>query len=290
VQSGLASTLRTPDNSGDSSGFTFGTCAQAVAQRIGVLRFSERFGTAFATRSTAAFVDADTSPTPPAQNVPGNIYLNESMFYAPGLTAPTGDYGTIGLATSGTRLKAALNNIPTGASVFVSTKNVVFANGSPSVASTGAIARLIQNEATAFAALAPTNTLDGIPVVQLQVINGAATAVWEVLRANPNAIENIDFAIWVTPRVISPAPPQSTVLSLPRRPLRSPRAMEPRPALPYRRLALLPIRRPLPTCSPPAAAPSWHSPLQRLCPTRPPASLTTRCWAQRVARRRIVLR
>jgi hypothetical protein len=198
VQSGLIFGVRSPDNSGASGGFSANQCGVGPL-RAGVLRFSEAFPTAFQTRTSAAFVDADTSPAPVAQNIPGAIYNTETGFHSPSLTAPTGDYTTIGLASAGTRLRAAVNNIPPGTSVWVSTNRVAFANGVPSVPASGIVARLIQDESTAFAALSPTNVIEGIPAVQLQPVNGSATAVWEILRANPNANEAADFLVWVQP-------------------------------------------------------------------------------------------
>lgn len=204
VISGESFTVRTADNQALSSGFSPSRCGQSTPQRAGTLRFMEQFGTAFATRTTAPFVDSDTSPTPIGQTVPGAIYNTETGFYSPTLSAPTGDYGAIGLASAGTRLRAVINNIPTGSAVYVSVNRVDFVSGNPVNTATGLVTRLIQNESTSFAPLTSTGTLDGIPVVQLPISNGVATAVWEVLRTNPNAIETADFPVWVLPGAASP--------------------------------------------------------------------------------------
>jgi hypothetical protein len=126
-----------------------------------VLRFSELFGTAFRTRTAAAYVDSQTSPTPVAQNIPGEIYNDESGFYAPSLTSPVVDFTTAGLASAGTRVRALIGNIPSGVRVFVSTVPVTFTAGTPAVATTGSIARLVTDEMLAFAPAASTATLDG---------------------------------------------------------------------------------------------------------------------------------
>ena len=227
--------VRTPNNSSASDGFAVTPCATSGTQRAGVLRFSELYGGAFARRNAANFVDNNTSPQPVPQNIPGANYGTESGFYAPGLTAPTSDFATIGLANAGTKLRAILNNIPAGARVFVSANRVTFTNGNPVVATSGLVARLTQNENAPFAAATPTTTLDGIPAVELPVANASATAVWEVLFKDPeDSSENADFPVWVLPAgtvagsatvngSYAPAPPNfagggaaSTTLPVPR--------------------------------------------------------------------------
>ena len=200
----LGFSVRTPDNSAPSSGFAVTPCSTSGTQRIGVLRFQSG---SLVPRTKTAFVDSDTSPTPVAQNLLSydNTYDSESGFYYPSLTTPNGDFGTIGLANAGTRLKAVLNNIPAGTSVYVSTNRVDYANGNPLVASNGLVARLVQSEEGPFTPLAPTTTLEGIPAVQLPVTNGTATAVWEVLRGTPFTLEIADFPIWVLSAGTSPA-------------------------------------------------------------------------------------
>ena len=200
VSQGMNFGVRTPNNSSSSEGFAVTPCATSGTQRVGVLRFSEVYDGAFVPRNAANFVDSNTSPPPVPQNVPGRTYVTESGFYAPGLTAPTGDFATIGLANAGTRLRAILNNIPAGARVFVSANRVTFSNGNPVAASSGLVARLIQSESAPFAAAVVTVTLDGIPAVELPVANGSATAVWEVLSKDPeDSTENADFPVWVLP-------------------------------------------------------------------------------------------
>ena len=55
------------------------------------------------------------------------------------------------------------------------------------------MARLVQNETGAFLPVPASATLDGIAVAQLPVVNGNATAIWEVLE--PGLL--FDFGIWV---------------------------------------------------------------------------------------------
>jgi len=201
VQNGLSFGVRTPDNSALSSGVT--TQCGGV-QRVGVLRFGETVGTAFVTRTSSVFVDSNTSPAPVVQNIPGTVWNSESGFYAPSLTAPTVDFSTVGLADAGTRFRASISNIPSGVGVFVSATGVTFANGNPVAATTGSVARLTRNEATSFAALDPTTSLEGVPAVQLQVTNGSAVAVWEVLASDSTTQENFDFVVWIQAGASSP--------------------------------------------------------------------------------------
>ena len=48
-----------------------------------------------------------------------------------------------------------------------------------------------------FIASTQTGTLDSIPVVELTVSGGSATAVWEVLESNTSSLQNFDFLVWV---------------------------------------------------------------------------------------------
>ncbi|HJZ95579.1 MAG TPA: Ig-like domain-containing protein, partial [Candidatus Solibacter sp.] len=197
VQSGLGFSMRTPDNSSASNGTTITQCSTPT--RAGVLRFAEAFPNAAQPRTSATFIDGETSPPPAVQNVAGAIYPGESWYYNPTLSAPTVNFSTAGLADAGTRFRAAINNVPPGSQVFVSARNVVFSGGTPIAASSGTVARLTQNEGSAFSPTPSSRTLDGIPAVQLPLVNGAANAVWEVLGANYNGNENFDFLVWVQP-------------------------------------------------------------------------------------------
>ena len=82
-------------------------------------------------------------------------------------------------------------------------------NGSPvpapaviggSEANTGATgyAQLTADETGQFSAVAATSTANGVPVAEIPVINGSATAIWEVINTNPAAVENLKFAVYVS--------------------------------------------------------------------------------------------
>jgi hypothetical protein len=69
---------------------------------------------------------AGSPTTAVPQNVPGFIYNSESGFILPGLTGFSAIGSTLvaGLADYGTRLKATFNNVPSGVSLYVSTRDV----------------------------------------------------------------------------------------------------------------------------------------------------------------------
>src|SRR5207244_4169519 len=84
------------------------------------------FKTRFATQaiSEGSTVGAGGSTPSIPQNVPGRTYNSESGF-VPTAIGMVFEGGTPGVADSGTRLKAVLNNIPKGARIFVTIANVV---------------------------------------------------------------------------------------------------------------------------------------------------------------------
>jgi len=193
-----------------------------------VLRFTEGFASAFKTRiaptSTLSGAATNGSVVPSSsftQNVPGLVYGgSESGFIFP-VTS-----GTAGLADFGTRLKATFNNIPTGVSLYVTTTNINAATSStnnPALTNTVAtnallgnlplnntsslIAGLVVSETasagvsggqTGFLPLASaTNNVSGTILTKLTPdANGTATAVWEVLNANPASQETAEFGVF----------------------------------------------------------------------------------------------
>jgi hypothetical protein len=170
-----------------------------------------------------------------SQTVPSTIYNSESGLQIPPLNNSTGtaDYGT--------RLKAVFNNIPAGVRLYVSTTNVRndYFNGivnQPAPASTDSFAMLVVSETGAYSTVASNTSLTiGNSIypflVEIPVVNGTATAVWEVINTNPAAIEGqttpgtgtgagtnpntFDFGLWqsFTPNPGANSPPvgQGTV-------------------------------------------------------------------------------
>jgi len=170
--------------------------AQAQADTIS---FTEKFATAFKTRvvplTNATLAAQSTNPT--GQNIPGGLansgtvalLLNsESDFIFP--------IGTqvAGLADFGTRLKAVFTNIPNGITLYVSVNNIGASNANPGNQSIAPYAELVTSETAPEMTSLPTSAAT---VSALTPVNGSAEAVWEVLNANPNAIDTFTFGIYI---------------------------------------------------------------------------------------------
>ena len=223
VQGGLAASA--------STATSLNQCTAVTRTAVNVLTFSENFPTAFKTRiaaqtNTLYAGQAIPGSGVPSQNVPGSIYNSESNF-----VFPVGATQTAGLADFGTRLRAVFNNVPAGVRVFVSTANVTNAAipiTPPAViggnVQTQVYAQLVTSEtapdgnaggASAFfpAVTATDNSgVGNVPIAEIQVVNGSATAVWELVNTNPNANESVKFAVYTTyvPNVGQNSPPPGT--------------------------------------------------------------------------------
>ena len=133
------------------------------------------------------------------------------------------------MADYGTRLKAVFNNVPAGVRLFVSTTSVFNtftgnAGAAPAgTVTTSSYAVLILSETAPDSNGFPpvtssTTTVSSVGVTNLAeipVVNGSATAVWEVLNTNPSQSESLYFGVWTTftanPGANSPPPGTATV-------------------------------------------------------------------------------
>jgi hypothetical protein len=207
VQPGLTATA--------SAAQPLNQCQSSTRAAVSLLTFTENFGTAFKTRVAAQSNGAYAGQiSNPAQNIPGTIYNSESN-----LVIPISGSQVAGLADYGTRLKASFSNIPTGVRLWVSTANVANVitpitppNGPYGAASnnvgTTSFAQLVSSETvgdgagTGFFPAVPstdTSSSGGVPIVEIPVsATGTATAVWEVVNTNPNAIDSFRTAVYVT--------------------------------------------------------------------------------------------
>ena len=123
---------------------SFNQCNSTGGAFAGLLNFQENFSTAFKTRVDGLKSGLGNNYAFPGgqQNTPGSAYNSESNFIAngawpkPGCGTGVVSNGTFyaGLADYGTRLKAVFTNVPAGATVFVSTTNVVSPNNSAAMA------------------------------------------------------------------------------------------------------------------------------------------------------------
>jgi hypothetical protein len=127
------------------------------------IRYQERFGTAFRVRGA-------NSDGVSNQNQPGQIYNTESMFTHTDLFG-TMSGASYGVASAGTRLQARFTGIPTGLSITLTPQASTLTLSNVSGFSSG-------------------NTLS--------ISGQAGTAVWEVIGANPNQIENITIQVSIT--------------------------------------------------------------------------------------------
>jgi len=203
-------------------------CNSANRASVNTLTFTENFGTAFKTRvaaqSNSQFAGQLGNPV---QNVPGAIYQSESNLVVPEVTSGG---AVAGLADYGTRLKAQFNSIPAGVRLFVSTVNVN--NNAQFATVPNPVGGNAGNVSTPYAQLVVSETanngnLSGFfpsvsatdvpsvgntPIVEINVVNGSATAVWEVLNTNPNTIESLKFGVYTTytSNVAQNSPPAGT--------------------------------------------------------------------------------
>jgi hypothetical protein len=219
----LSSTLQQCDNSRSSAG-------QSTTLRIGVLRYTENFATAFKKRFTqGSTANPSNGPTATVQqnSLTVGTYNTESGFVSnlgamsalPSGTQ-TGTPGTTaGFADWGTRVKATFNNIPNGVTLFVDTDGVF---GSTSCAQGGPYTgcsdhfSLTSSETGAYSPVASTATSpNGNKATQLTVTNGTAVAVWEDLDSDPNTFASVNFGVWVqytpSPGTNSPSLATATV-------------------------------------------------------------------------------
>jgi len=230
-QSGLTTALRNASNGGSLT--TPINLAQCVAQGadstsagnrppVGYMRFTENFGSAFKTRSITQGVAGAGNNAPAGMNIPGQVNSNsESGFFFPSYSS--GQF-VAGLADHGTRLKAVFNNVPAGARIYVSFNNTnVAANVLPTANSYAQIvATTLGGELTMdYSGLPPVTPVSGdtigtgVATVELPVVNGSASAVWEVVNSLPFQLENLDFAFAIrytaSTATNSPAPGTGTL-------------------------------------------------------------------------------
>lgn len=127
-----------------------------------------------------------------SQPIPGGRYNTETGFYNSAL-ATTYRVNEAGLASTGTRLRTVIEGIPDGVAVWVSVRDV-----SKSGASTADPRALLtytdNNGAGDFSYMHPW-----VPGwAQLYVDKGKTSAVWEVMSADPDALEDFTFAVSLT--------------------------------------------------------------------------------------------
>lgn len=174
------------------------------------LRFTEAFAAVFRERSIASSIASPSAlgiqATPAQTNDP--LFRNlETGFYNPAYPS-TNSLQVAGAATSGTRLMARFNNVPPGVALYAS----VAPTTSPG---TGITARLVTTDSTGlgpYIAVPATQIIADnlVGVAPLPILNGVATAVWEVLDPTVN-IEFLTFGIAVASLANTPPEGEMTV-------------------------------------------------------------------------------
>ena len=206
VQPGLVFDVTNCDGSASSSSVPTAQFAQCVGENStgnrdliggteGGMQFAVRFKEGFQTAFKTQIAEGQLA------SIPGVVFNSESGF----VRTPELPY-SVGGASSGTRLTARFTNIPSGARLFVT--------NAPSLGSTPGLSAVLvrtgpngesgglqpgvpaagQGTATLFC---PLSAGDGFNASELQVVNGSATAVWEVTAANPAALESAVFGVAV---------------------------------------------------------------------------------------------
>jgi len=175
---------------------------------VGYLNFKENFLSAFKKRISVeakpftGWLGLDAAPTWAslgAQSKPGGIYWSESGLMPVDNTGGSigGAFANVGYADQGTRLKAVFSNIPKGVCVYVATHYyVVGTDPVTGIANTVlTAARLVSSEDGSFA------TRGAVADGSVKIADGtvtSATAVWEVLQANPFEKETIKLAFGIS--------------------------------------------------------------------------------------------
>jgi len=204
IQRGLTFSLRTADGSADvnaTTGVTLNQCDGANTTAPGTARgcwnfrarFAENFGTAFRPNTSGS------------QNMPGTIYNTESMFTNtafPDLSGiGRGNLANAGFATQPTQLQLRLNNVPTGARVFVTSSNIApSATVSTSASDITATRTSTSGLATGTTAgtCAGFNGAVNVGYAEITLSSGSGSATFNVTAADPGVISYAEFGVIVS--------------------------------------------------------------------------------------------
>jgi len=208
IQTGLTTAIRNPADDGGAR--TLNQCAHhngdqyldplkdAYACPTQRLRYDEGFASAWKTRF-------DMGPTTGNnQNNPGAVFTtSESGFFrATAATLPNGGggwgsmAGWAGVASQGTRLRAAFNNVPAGVRVFVTlhprgfsgTNDAVLVNTAADGSGSFVAVPKVANTATNCG-----NGYDSYEFAEIPIFGGSGVAVWEVTATSSLSIQRMDF-------------------------------------------------------------------------------------------------
>ena len=169
------------------------------------VKFTEGFTGAFRRRNVGTSSDAPLFMTVQAE--PGLAYNTESGFLNT-LFPNAMHMDSAGLADTGTRLFVRFQNVPKDVLIWVTTRDV--RSGTTQYSELSARAILTTTDANGLGPLTPVRpSITGL--AQIPVVNGTATAVWEVVSANPATLQDISFGVAVSAQTATPG--QGTVLA-----------------------------------------------------------------------------
>lgn len=170
------------------------------------VKFTEGFQGAFRRRNVGTSSDAPLFMT--VQPVPGLPYNTESGFLNtlfPGVMS----MDTAGLADTGSRLYVQFRNVPKDVLIWVTTRDV--RPGTTQYSDIAARAILTAADANGGGPLTPVKpSINGM--AQIPVVNGVATAFWEVVSANPVMLQDVSFGVALSAQTANPG--QGTVTAV----------------------------------------------------------------------------
>jgi hypothetical protein len=207
----FVSASMTPTVTNSKTSFT--NCAAPNPNKVATLAFKENFPSAFKTRVAPYGAATGTSYLGTSssayyqglnqQDIPGQLYASESGFIFPvnGVNA--------GLADSGTRFKAVFNNLPTGATIYVSSQNTETWAGSASAVQGGY--NILQGSVALLTTGGEAGVFTGTSAspYPLSATAGSSTVVWEVVNTNTSANETFSFDVTIAYTANNPPVPAS---------------------------------------------------------------------------------
>jgi hypothetical protein len=217
VQRGLSAAYRNTSNTGSSGGANLAQCNNVgVGTGVGILQYNENFSTAFKTQygynpnwTVSAAATLPPSSGPGQQNIPGGIYNSEGGFVlrsVTGSSTATGNSYVAGQVDYGTRLKALFTNVPSGVSIFVSTRDITntFASTLPvgivNTASPNAVLVVNENAPSigSVPAVTQSGTAGSVPIAPVTINGNSGAATWEVIQGNSSTLDTFNFGVYVS--------------------------------------------------------------------------------------------
>jgi hypothetical protein len=189
VQTGHATALRNAANDAElNTPAQLRSCDQTTNLRLGTLRFTENFATAFSKRNPGSTLN----PSFTQDTVPGVINNTETIFFSSSLVGhpDRGNLNTAGLPDGGTRLVARFEGVPPGVRLFVDTQ-------ATPVGAQNQGAWLTPTEQGPFVQL-PSSDAGPPGTSEVALAGGRGSAVWEITEGNPLAAGSLDTGVYAS--------------------------------------------------------------------------------------------